>query len=510
MLYSRKIAGLLGLCVGLTVVFFALLSIRSKHVGIQSPAQGSSGSLAPPNAIEDYRDKQTDVHAYRLGNTLSSRPKRVGGDEIAGEEEEQTLRVVDPYKPDLSDYADKDVDAALDALVDHYLAPWLPVGGREVRRVSQRMLAAMELSYKGGSARIRIQNKRIWYRKIVYWRQTYRTERLAWYLAFLRDLIDVGLIDDGVKVDFVLYLGDGPKVAADTFTQDAGFPLFSLRTSLTHVDIPVPDATAFGSNGNYQWPADAKQTPWAERATRAVFRGRASCLKMQAENWHYCNRVRAAQLAQDHSDLLDIGLIDWNQLFGNARTLLDAPTREEVEGTTGVAAAAPLDYLQQSNFRYILDLDGGLGSSRKPGILSSGSVLVSQQSPWFVHWEPLMRPMREYVSVQRALRDLPAKVQWLRDNDTAALRIMRRGQRFADKFTSLASSRLYMAKLLRRYQTLLDPTSHWSTDEPIAFDYCQRPGIAEVMAGPLACSRGWLEYHGKLPLVVSDDRSHFS
>lgn len=404
------------------------------------------------------------------------------------------------YKPNLSQYANR--DDALERLVHQYLEPWLPISATaSTGRITQSMLAAMEYSYKGGSVRIRISHGRIYYRKLVYWKQTYRTQRMAWYLAFLRDLLDTGYLDKDLHTDFVLYLGDGPKVAADTFTSDAGFPLFSLRTSQVHLDIPVPDPTAFGSNGNYLWPDEARAIPWSQRIPKAVFRGRGSCLKMQADNWHFCNRVKAAQLA---SPLLDIGIIEWNQLYGSAKTLFDAPSKQDIESSTNVSLKPPLDYHAQAKYQMIIDLDGGLGSSRRPGILASGSLLLAQDSPWYVHWEPLAKPGREYLPISRTLTDLSDVVERAVDpaNQEKIRAVSENGKRFADKFTSLPSARKYMRILLIEYSKLLEL---FVANEPIKLDYCQRPGNSEIENGPIGCSKSWLEYNGHLPLSISND-----
>lgn len=307
--------------------------------------------LVVPSQTEDYkfsREDPEDDLKYQAGNILKSREK-IQNANIPDEASEWPPVKPSHYKPDLSSYTQVSHDEALSALVKYYLAPWTPINGSSTGRITQRMLAAMELSYKGGSVRIRIHQGRIYYRKLVYWKQTYRTQRLAWYLAFLRDCLDNNILQRSLSVDFVLYLGDGPKVAADTFTAEAGFPLFSLRTSGVHLDIPVPDPTAFGSNGNYLWPAEARSIPWEERLDRLVFRGRASCLKMQADNWHFCNRVRAAQLSLENSAALDIGLIEWNQLYGSPKTLQEAPSAQEIESSTNVKLKPALDYCSKQN-----------------------------------------------------------------------------------------------------------------------------------------------------------------
>lgn len=55
-------------------------------------------------------------------------------------------------------------------------------------------------------------------------------------------------------------------------------------------------------------------------------------------------------------------------------------TAEEVERTTELATVPPLNLDAYSLFRYIVDVDSGLGSSRKPGILSSRSPLLTVES----------------------------------------------------------------------------------------------------------------------------------
>ena len=455
-------------------------------------------------SFKEYTD-DSKTHIYNPNNIFKAKEKRI----ITKLEGIELPPIkFSPYKPDLGKFAEEPADGALLALVKHYLAPWSPINSQGLfPKITQRMLAAMELSYKGGSVRIRVANGKLFYRKLVFWKQTYRTQRMAWYLAFLRDLLDTGMIGKDLKVDFILYLGDGPKVAADTLTTDAGFPLFSLRTSLTHLDIPVPDPTAFGSNGNYLWPSEVRRLPWNDRMPRLVFRGRGSCLKMQADNWHFCNRIRAAQLSDESN--IDIGIIEWNQLYGSSKTVQDAPKPAEIEESTNVKLAKPLNYLEQSAYKFILDLDGGLGSSRKPGIMTSGSLLFSQDSPWYVHWEPLAIPYRHYLPVSRPLTDLTSQVAYAKSNDNIARVISEQGRLFADKFTSLSSSKLYMKILLYEYSKLLS-LDEFAVDEPISFDFCERPVVAEIQAGPMGCSRGWLEYNGKIPIAISDDRSHFS
>lgn len=396
--------------------------------------------------------------------------------------------------------------------------------------ITQRMLNLMEFSYKGGAFRVRIYNGRIYYRKLVYWKQTYRSQRMLWYLRFLYDIVNrksyfpaihssssssesssSSSKSDGnwgdlknLRLDLVIYVGDGAKVAKDTQTTDSGFPLFSLRTSTNHIDIPIPDPVTFGSNGHYQWSPEEINIDWKGKRGTAVFRGKASCLKMQVDNWHACDRVRLAKLGSIRSDLLNVGLTDWNQLFKSK--IYDAPTVEEIERTTGISKGNEMTYSQQSKFKYILDLDGGLGSSRKPGILSSGSMLIAQESPWYGFWEPLFQPYKHYIPIDRHLTNLISQIEFCKSHDDQCMRIRDQGMSFQREWLSLEANKMYMKYLLEEYSKLLVGMAERG-DEPVEKDLCN--ASEEIRKGPMGCSREWLLFNGdSLPDEIINDKEY--
>ena len=250
-------------------------------------------------------------------------------------------------------------------LIDVYLRPWTPLAGR-APFISQPMLDTMESIYRGAAFRVRVVNGSLLYRHTVWWTQTYRLERMNWWLRFLRDLIDSGRVT--VRFDAVLSMSDGPRVGSDSTSQgrhgSAGFPLFTTRTSMMHIDIPVVDSMVFGSNGRYVWDEEATQVPWAAKSARAVFRGSASCFMMHVDNWHVCPRVIAAQIGQRHPQQLDIGITRWNQIT-KLKVLYPACTEREVESSTNLSLSAPLSFVEQAHYKYVIDMDGGAGSARK-------------------------------------------------------------------------------------------------------------------------------------------------
>ena len=126
--------------------------------------------------------------------------------------------------------------SVFDELAGWYLRPWTPLSGRPAF-VSQRMLDVMEVTYRTEAFRFRIVGRQLLYRHTAWWPQTYRLDRMNWWLVLLQQLIDEGRVTDGV--DALFSMSDGPRVGSDTMFQTskgaAAFPLFTMRTSVTHV-----------------------------------------------------------------------------------------------------------------------------------------------------------------------------------------------------------------------------------------------------------------------------------
>ena len=269
-----------------------------------------------------------------------------------------------------------------DELATNYLRPWIPMPGGP-RPVTLRMLDTMESIYRGAAFRVRVLNNTLLYRHTVWWSQTYRLERMNWWLKFIQLLLDEGRITD--NLDIVLSMSDAPRVGSDSLSQgkdgSAGFPLFAMHASVLHVDIPIVDSVVFGSNGKYVWDEEAKAFPWADKQALGIFRGSASCFMMHVDNWHSCPRVIAAQMSKQYPELMDIQLIKWNQVSDKIKELFPAPTEAEVEATTNLTLAKPMTFLEQAHYKYLVDIDGGAGSSRKP-VRATTSTLTASHQPY--------------------------------------------------------------------------------------------------------------------------------
>lgn len=287
-----------------------------------------------------------------------------------------------------------------------------------------------------------------------------------------------------VRFDAVFRVADAPQITKDTLGKDSGYPLFGLRTSPLHLDIPIPDPPAYGSNGDYVWPDRSELVPWEEKVNRLVFRGSAS-FSFGVENWQTNPRIRLAQLSSAHPDLIDAGLTTFRpKPMGpltsdsdawSRHALFSMPSAEQIQRMSNVTLAKKMTFRDQSQFKYVLDVDGGLGSSRRVGLLKSGSVPFFVDSPYYGNFEKLLVPWVHYVPVDEFLVDLVDKVRWLQDHEEHARFIVENAIKFADTYLSVQAAKEQLADMLTRYSDLLaDDVDLDDSDVPV--DFCSVPG----------------------------------
>lgn len=386
-----------------------------------------------------------------------------------------------------------ELEKAFEVLIARYLAPWVPLTSRTPvlqRPITTKLLNSMEVILRGGAFRVRLAGDgTVRYRVLEHWGQTYRISRMTWTLDLLRKAMEVYPELAKVKCEFYVNVADSPRSTVDSMSKDmGGIPVFSFRTSTSYLDVPVPDPVEYGSNGNYVWKAE-KKIPFHGRIPKLVFRGSSSSLQdYHDDNWLSVPRMRLASLSREHPDLIDAGITKWMKLGKGA-------TVAEVEKSLGTGVVQHMDYEEQGNFQFIIDMDGGLGSSRKRGILTSGSVPFFQKSKWYMWYEPLLKPFYHYLPVDTYLQDLLEKVRTARDDREEAERIIGRANCFGENVVSEEAAMLYWKILLQRYSQLhYDPAPG---DEEVEPSMCSlRPAAAE---GPMGCFDGWYTYNGSVP-----------
>lgn len=388
---------------------------------------------------------------------------------------------------------DEELESAFQVLVARYLAPWTPITSNTAvleRPITQKLLNSMEVLLRGGAFRVRLAGDgKVRYRVLEHWGQTYRISRMTWTLNVLQKAMEEYSELAAVKCEFYVNVADSPRSTLDSMSRDmGGIPVFSFRTGTAYLDVPVPDPVEYGSNGNYVWKAETN-LPFNERIPKLVFRGSASSLQeYHDDNWLSVPRLRLAALTRERPDLFEAGITKWMKLVKGA-------TIDEVEKSLGINVVRQMDFEEQGKYQFVADIDGGLGSSRKRGILTSGSVPFFQKSTWYMWYEPLLKPFYHFLPIETYLQDLTETVENARSDPEESKRIIERANCFGENVVSEKAAGLFWKTLLMRYSQLqYDPASDGADVEP---SMCSlRPATAE---GPMGCDNGWYVYNGSVP-----------
>lgn len=469
---------------------------------------GAPPPLEPPQTAETAETATTShsKQASKLDNTFISTPTL---DRYVSPRDEPVYRPIHSHSEPMlcaglgrfSNRVDfqppyieqSELESAFEVLVARYLAPWVPLSSRTAvleRPITMKLLNSMEVLLRGGAFRVRLAGDgKVRYRVLEHWGQTYRISRMTWTLDLLQKMMKEYPDLAKVKAEFYVNVADSPRSTLDSMSRDmGGIPVFSFRTGLAYLDVPVPDPVEYGSNGNYVWKTGNKP-PFEERIPKLVFRGSASSLQdYHDDNWLSVPRMRLAALAKERPDLLDVGITEWMKLEKGA-------TVQEVEKSLGTGVVEHMDFERQSGYQFVLDLDGGLGSSRKRGILTSGCVPFFQKSTWYMWYEPLLKPFYHFLPVQTYLEDLVETIENAKNDPAESQRIIQRAICFGENVVSRRAAGLFWKILLQRYSQLqYDPVP---SDEEVTPSMCAlRPATAE---GPMGCYNGWYTYNGSVP-----------
>jgi hypothetical protein len=365
-------------------------------------------------------------------------------------------------------------------LIDEYIALWEPAPNKIV---TTRIYDTLEMKYYGAGCRVRVISGVVYYRHVYKWGDTtypMYLRRLLFHLEIVTKAIKKYDIPD---VEFFVGLADGPRAAIDTSAWVPGYPIFGLLGSKNHIDIPIPHPAEYGAHGAYT-VRDSINVPWEARESKLYWRGASNCFIFESDNWHTCARTRLAKMKKQYPDILDVGVSRYAP-----RSELP---REEYLNSTGTEIVEREDVGNQANYKYILDVDGSWGSSRKVGILECGSIMFAQDSPWFAYYQPLMIPYRHFVPIDRILRDLPQKVQWANDNPDFMQHIAEEGVKFHQQYASKEAAILYWSILLKKWAAISETPP--GTDK-VGWNPCGGP-VPKSSLGmtPLGCSQGWKKY----------------
>jgi hypothetical protein len=227
------------------------------------------------------------------------------------------------------------------------------------------------------------------------------------WLPFLDSVKDT--LPSGV---FFLSLSDSVMIP-DTLTKSV-VPVFAYSGKRGYKDIPIPTYDDVFDNSIGEVVTD-----WEQKKAVAVFRGGSTgCGATPQTN-------QRLKLATMRSDDLDVGITQYT-----SHLKFNSPT--DIQKIEKVAPVVPkLTWNQQSEFKYILHVDGNVVAYRLLKSMLTKSVILRVKSD-FIHWKDSeLKPGEHYVEIKSDLSDLREKLEWCKTHDTECKLIAERGYLFA-------------------------------------------------------------------------------
>lgn len=160
-------------------------------------------------------------------------------------------------------------------------------------------------------------------------------------------------------------------------------------------------------------------------------------------NWRKVGRTRLVHLAQEHPDMLEVGLqVPQRDVFGDEH--------EKINSHRTYAADT-----QARDFRYVIYAEGACGwADRLKTLMLYNSTILLQNTSCSEFYRDLMEPYVHYIPVKGNFDDLVEKISWARNNDRQAADIARNAMALHQEYLNVSAIRCYMNRIFDRYSKL--------------------------------------------------------
>ncbi|KAJ6598627.1 glycosyl transferase family 90-domain-containing protein [Mycena sp. CBHHK59/15] len=233
------------------------------------------------------------------------------------------------------------------------------------------------------------------------------------------------------------------------FTTDL-YPIISMaKISPCFSDILFPTEYYYDQSwwsGKFAYPDNI---PWEDKKPQIYWRGMSNGGMIMGQNYHHFARFKLADLARNHSDLMDISITRF------AETLCEEGCdREAVIAEYNITGSSELRE-EMYRYKYAIDVDGTTFSGRYLGLLRSGS-LVFKSTLFEEYFNDWLTPYEHYIPVLPDLSDLIDKIEWANANPEEAWRIQKRGWEVARRVITDDQNDCYFFAVLLEWARLQD------------------------------------------------------
>lgn len=223
------------------------------------------------------------------------------------------------------------------------------------------------------------------------------------------------------------HIFNSDKFPLQSHKYDKYCPILSMVTTNTNSDIPFPTMEDWARASNQEesklFSPDFKEykykfnLSWDKKVPTAVFRGSSTGCGVTVDT---NPRLKLAQMSLrspviDGIPLLDAGITKWNC---RPRKIMNHEYLEVIDPTKfEFALASFMSPVEQSNYKYVINVDGHVSAFRLSLEMSMGSVILLQDSKYRVWFRKYLKEYEHYVPVNEDLSNLYQQIQWCRQND---------------------------------------------------------------------------------------------
>jgi hypothetical protein len=241
---------------------------------------------------------------------------------------------------------------------------------------------------------------------------------------------------------FDIWNSDKKKLQSHEY--DKYCPILSMSKSNLFEDILIPtheDWARVQSLENIYFPNTRisnieKETDWSNKKPIAVFRGSSTGRGVTIET---NQRLKISYMSslnlidkKDNLPYLDAGITKWNL---RPRKLSGSRKLQTIKIESLPFKLLPYMTLEeQSQYKYIVHIDGHVSAFRLSSELSTNSLLLIVESEWKVWYSNKLKPYEHYIPIKRDLSDLISKIEWCKSNDEKCENISRNAYDFFNSY----------------------------------------------------------------------------
>ena len=235
-------------------------------------------------------------------------------------------------------------------------------------------------------------------------------------------------------------------------------PVLSMVSTADYADIAIPTWDDMEQILNTDKDKDNNSIKWNRKKSVAVWRGTSTGSGVNEDN---NVRIKLTVLSHRVNDtnLLDAGITKWNC---RPRKLQDCEYLQIVNpDEINIPVKKWMSEEEQSNYKYLICVDGHVSAFRLTRNLKSGSVVLLVESEWDLWYFHKLKAWEHYIPVKKDLSDLIDKIKWCKKNDDKVYDITTRAAKFINDIMSVETHFKHVNNILKNIRnTYNDDVSH--------------------------------------------------